>query len=61
MDVERDVKVLQGFPEPRVLRLVQVMAQLRVLFDDVSEEVVGCAGVSHCDVRVQLHLDTGTG
>jgi hypothetical protein len=32
-----------------------------VLFDDVSEEVVGCAGVSYCDVRVRLYLDTGTG
>ena len=26
-----------------------------------QEQVVGCAGVSHCDARVRLHLDTGTG
>ena len=32
VDVERDVKVLQGFPERGVLRLVQVMAQ-RVIVD----------------------------
>jgi hypothetical protein len=37
MDVERDVKVLQGFPEPGVLRLVQVMAQ-RVIVDQGSAQ-----------------------
>jgi hypothetical protein len=37
VDVERDVKVLQGFPEPGVLRLVQVMAQ-RVIVDQGSAQ-----------------------
>jgi hypothetical protein len=37
VDVERDVKVLQGFPEPGVLRLVQVMTQ-RVIVDQRSAQ-----------------------
>jgi len=35
VDVEGDVKVLQGLPEPGVLRLVQVMTQ-RVIVDQGS-------------------------
>jgi hypothetical protein len=60
---------LEGKEFPTCPRLGRVLQRnggqsgepLRMLFDDVGEEVVGCAGVSYRDVRVRLQLDTGTG
>lgn len=51
MDVERDVKVLEGFPERRVLRLVQEMTQ-RVIVDQ---------GPAQADLNRVAQLDGGSG